>query len=58
MRDCPNCASHDLVNVELQLGGEPVNFAHCRRCEHRWWSDVEGRGIIALSDVLTKAAVA
>ena len=52
---CPKCTSADLVTVSLTLNGGPVDFAHCRHCEHRWWTDPNACAVITLPDVLTKA---
>ena len=35
---CPNCASHDLIQLNLAPSGRPVCFTTCRSCEHRWWA--------------------
>lgn len=56
MNSCPNCQSSNLVRVEMTLSGGPVRFAHCRRCEHRWWTDPEGNSVLPLRTVLDKAA--
>ncbi len=56
MQHCPKCNSADLVTVAMALNGGPVNFAHCRHCEHRWWTDRSGGVVITLPDVLTKAS--
>ncbi|CAN5702876.1 MAG: hypothetical protein M3425_08960 [Actinomycetota bacterium] len=55
MDHCPKCTSADLVTVSLTLNGGPVDFAHCRHCEHRWWTDPNACAVITLPDVLTKA---
>jgi formate dehydrogenase maturation protein FdhE len=54
MGSCPNCASTDLVAVDMALRGGRVRFAHCRRCEHRWWVDAAGARV-SLTDVLSRA---
>jgi hypothetical protein len=56
MDQCRNCQSSNLVRVEMTLSGGPVRFAHCRRCEHRWWVDSDGNTVLLLQDVLEKAA--
>jgi formate dehydrogenase maturation protein FdhE len=55
MSGCPNCASTDLVSVDMALRGGSVRFAHCRRCEHRWWFDAERGTFVPLADVLALA---
>jgi transcription elongation factor Elf1 len=55
MDNCPKCTSADLVLIALSLNGGPVHFAHCRNCEHRWWTDRDAGAVITLPDVLTKA---
>lgn len=56
MNPCPHCRSTDLVMVEMSLAAGPLLFAHCRACEHRWWTDLDGARVIALNDVLSRAA--
>jgi hypothetical protein len=56
MGSCTNCGSTDLVHIEMSLRGGPVGFSHCRRCEHRWWSDAEVGHTLPLAAVLGKAA--
>lgn len=53
---CPNCRSNDLVSVGMTLPKGPVLFAHCRACEHRWWTDAEEVATLTLPDVLERAA--
>jgi hypothetical protein len=54
MDSCPHCRSRDLVGFTLAPTGQPLRFAHCRSCEHRWWTDLEGGAAIRLPDVLTQ----
>jgi hypothetical protein len=56
MGSCTNCGSTNLVHIEMRLRGGPVGFSHCRRCEHRWWSDAEVGRTLPLAAVLGKAA--
>jgi hypothetical protein len=53
---CPSCNSQNLVVVNMTLKATPVQFAHCRACEHRWWLDVSGDRVLALDEVLDRAA--
>ena len=55
MSQCAKCHSSDLVTVTMTLAKAPVLFTHCRACEHRWWTDVDGGSTITLDDVLTRA---
>jgi formate dehydrogenase maturation protein FdhE len=55
MGGCPNCASTDLVSIDMTLRGKSMRFAHCRRCEHRWWTD-PSRGVhVPFAEVLSRA---
>jgi transcription elongation factor Elf1 len=58
MAHCPDCSSDNLVTVDMTLNGGPVKFAHCRRCEHRWWTDATDGGALALPQVLHKVTAA
>lgn len=51
---CPTCGSPDLVAVELEIAREEVRFCHCRSCEHRWWTDLDGQ--VPLTSVLTRVS--
>ncbi len=55
MAHCAKCRSSNLVTVTMTLAKAPVLFTHCRACEHRWWTDVEGGQSIPLRDVLERA---
>jgi len=55
VHQCPSCRSDDLVTVRVTMGPEPVNFSHCRACEHRWWTDPAGTPL-PLDVVLSRAA--
>lgn len=52
MHRCLNCGSTDLFTMELTVSRGPARFRHCRACEHRWWSELDGAGALALDDVL------
>ena len=52
MDSCPRCRSRNVVGFTLTPTGRPLRFTHCRSCEHRWWTDVEGRAALRLPDVL------
>jgi formate dehydrogenase maturation protein FdhE len=56
MQPCPNCASTDLVNVDIALTGGTLRFDHCRRCEHRWWTDPTEHAAVNLRGVLERVA--
>jgi hypothetical protein len=49
---CARCSSDDLVQIELAPAGRALRFATCRRCEHRWWTDLHDEQPLPLSDVL------
>lgn len=51
MRTCENCQSPDLFQVDVTIAAGPTRFAHCRRCEHRWWSDSAGARVAPLQAV-------
>ncbi len=55
MAHCAKCRSSNLVTVTMTLAKAPVLFTHCRACEHRWWTTVEGGQSIPLRDVLERA---
>lgn len=56
MPTCPRCRSTDLVAFTLSPAGEPLHFALCRSCEHRWWLSEERA--IGLCDVLAEIGAA
>lgn len=56
MTACDKCSSTDLVKVGMTLNGGPVNFCHCRRCEHRQWASADDGNSLRLNDVLAKVA--
>ena len=55
---CPNCASTDLVKIELSPGGRPMRFSTCRACEHRWWTEQAAADVVSLERVLAYVAAA
>ena len=56
MTACEKCSATDLVKIAMTLGGGPVNFCHCRRCEHRMWASADDGNALRLPDVLAKVA--
>lgn len=52
MSACVNCESTDLFTLEVTVAIGPARFAHCRSCEHHWWTDAAGGRELALSEVL------
>jgi formate dehydrogenase maturation protein FdhE len=58
MTTCPSCASADIVGFTLAPKGEPLQFTHCRNCEHRWWRQIEQTETLALGDVLGRISTA
>lgn len=53
MQSCERCTSTDLFHMDLTVGSEETHFAHCRACEHRWWTQGGDTRSLELSDVLT-----
>jgi transcriptional regulator NrdR family protein len=47
---CPRCHVSQLVEISLQLQGEPIRMRSCSRCDTRWW-ETEGASL-DLTDVL------
>jgi uncharacterized protein with PIN domain len=41
---CPHC-DDPLVEISLELEGEPVTMASCSRCDTRVWRGEDGRQI-------------
>jgi formate dehydrogenase maturation protein FdhE len=56
MAHCPNCDSTNLVNVDIKLDAGQLRFDHCRRCEHRWWTDSTASAAVDLGGVLERVA--
>ena len=56
MTACEKCSATDLVKIAMTLNGGPVNFCHCRRCEHRMWASADDGNALRLPDVLAKVA--
>jgi formate dehydrogenase maturation protein FdhE len=56
MQHCPNCQSTNLVNIDIKLEAGPLRFDHCRRCEHRWWTDTAESSSVDLRGVLERVA--
>ena len=52
MRECVQCGSTDLFEMDLTVGDQPARFVHCRGCEHRFWTRDDDAGVLALSEVL------
>lgn len=52
MRTCRSCRATDLFEMDLTVGAAPVRFAHCRACEHRWWTQDSGAQVLGLREVL------
>lgn len=34
---CPSCANATLIEIRMQVGGAPVTFRRCGRCEAQGW---------------------
>jgi transcription elongation factor Elf1 len=53
---CTNCGSDNLVSIDLSLQGAAVTFLHCRRCEHRWWTETGEGKAVTLASILRRSA--
>ena len=51
---CPRCRTHQLVMIEMRIGGESLRMASCSACDSRWWEGTDGA--LPLTDVLELAA--
>jgi transcription elongation factor Elf1 len=58
MTKCPRCSSTDVVGFTLAPRGEPLEFTHCRNCEHRWWAEPQENTTLGLTDVLQRIGTA
>jgi hypothetical protein len=38
---CPSCANTTLIEIRMQVGGAPVTFRRCGRCEAQGWEALE-----------------
>lgn len=34
---CASCGSANTLSIGLEGGSQPLDFHHCRACEHHWW---------------------
>jgi transcriptional regulator NrdR family protein len=50
---CPRCRTHELVVIDMVIGGEPVRLRSCSTCDARWWETEDGA--LPLSSVLALA---
>jgi hypothetical protein len=53
---CPSCRSANLIVVYMTIASDPVRFASCRACEHRWWTDLNEDRLLPLGEVLERVA--
>jgi len=50
---CPSCAKGSLIEIRMNVGGAPVTFRRCGRCEAQGWEALEAP--ITLANVLDLA---
>ena len=50
---CPSCAKGSLIEIRMNVGGSPVTFRRCGRCEAQGWEALEAP--ITLANVLDLA---
>jgi len=50
---CPSCANTALIEIRMKVGGAPVTFRRCGRCETQGWEAPDGP--ISLDHVLDLA---
>ncbi len=39
---CPSCAKGALIEIRIKVGGAPVTFRRCGRCEAQGWEGLDG----------------
>jgi transcription elongation factor Elf1 len=39
---CPRCPTHDLVEITMKLGSDPVVLRSCSSCDLRSWEGLDG----------------
>ncbi|MFA5882841.1 MAG: hypothetical protein WDA60_03225 [Acidimicrobiia bacterium] len=38
---CPSCANTSLIEIRMEVGGAPVTFRRCGRCETQGWESLD-----------------
>ena len=38
---CPACANTALIEIRMEVGGSPLTFRRCARCEHQGWETLD-----------------
>ena len=38
---CPTCANTSLIEIRMEVGGAPVTFRRCGRCETQGWESLD-----------------
>jgi len=51
--DCDSCSKGALIEIRVRVGGFPLTFRRCGRCESQSWESPEGH--IPLTRVLELA---
>lgn len=50
---CPSCAHSALIEIRMHVGGSPLTFRRCGRCEHQAWESLDAP--VSLDHVLDLA---
>ena len=50
---CPSCAKGSLIEIRMNVGGSPITFRRCGRCEAQGWEALDAP--ITLANVLDLA---
>ena len=50
---CPTCATGALIEIRMEVGGAPVTFRRCGRCDTQGWESLDAP--ISLDHVLDLA---
>jgi hypothetical protein len=50
---CPSCANSSLIEIRMKVGGAPVTFRRCGRCDSQGWASLDAS--VTLDHVLDLA---
>ena len=50
---CASCANTSLIEIRMKVGGAPVTFRRCARCEAQGWESLDAA--VSLDHVLDLA---
>ena len=50
---CSSCAHNALIEIRMEVGGAPVTFRRCGRCEAQGWESLDAP--VSLDHVLDLA---